>query len=96
MKATTEKTIKLKDGNTLPAGLPVTFQQDKPWLCLVQGERAEPFKVRVSSAFAPPCRDELEEAVSDGLCASVLGNSVEPDGWDSDGSPSWPLALGMI
>jgi hypothetical protein len=32
----------------------------------------------------------------DGICKSVLGNTVEPDGVDGFGAPSWYLALGLI
>ena len=96
MQAYTEKTIKLKDGGTLPKGLPVTFDKAKPWLCYAKGEREEPYKIRVKSAFEMPELGELEEAVMDGVCNSVLGESVEPDGWDCHGSPSWLLALGLI
>ncbi len=91
----TEKLIKLKTGEILPAGLPVTFQKDNWSSCLVQGDRPEPYRIRVSSAFNMPSMDELEEAVNDGVCPSVAGHSVEPDGWDHEGSPSWLLALGM-
>lgn len=87
----TEKSIKLKDGSILPAGLPVTFQESTPSICLVDGR-----KVRVSSAFVPPSMDELEEASNDGVCPSISGETVEPDGWDCHGSPSWLLALGVI
>jgi hypothetical protein len=40
--------------------------------------------------------DELEEMGMDGDCESVLGNSVEPDGYDEYGAPSWLLAFGLI
>lgn len=92
----TEKAIKLKTGETLPKGLPVSFQKDCPSACLVHGERDHPFRVRVTSAFRAPSLDSLQEAVCDGVCESVAGHSVEPDGWDHEGSPSWLLALGMI
>ena len=95
-KAHTERELKMKDGTTVPKGCPVQFIKDKPWLCYVQGERHDAYRVRVKNAFNPPSVEELEEAVSDGACDSVLGNRVEPDGWDSDGSPSWLLALGLI
>lgn len=95
---TTQKEIRLKDGVTLPVGLPVEFIKTSPSICLVQcGDlRPGPARVRVTSAFQCPTLEELEGAVSDGVCESVGGDSVEPDGWDSEGSPSWLLALGMI
>ncbi len=96
MKALTKKQIELKSGEILPKGLPVTFCQDSPSICLVQGERIEPYKIRVSSAFHAPSIGKLERQSNDGVCDSILGKRVEPDGWDEHGSPSWLLALGMI
>ena len=92
---TTEKSIKLKTGATIPAGLPVTFLQDSPSRCLVRDGSLE-YRVRVTSAFHAPEMDELEEANNDGVCPSIGGEQVEPDGWDSNGAPSWLLALGLI
>ena len=87
----TQRQIKLKDGGTLDKGLPVQFDKTAPWVCTVAGRR-----VRVSSAFARPDQEELEEMANDGICVSVAGHQVEPDGWDYENTPSWLLALGMI
>jgi len=38
---------------------------------------------------------DVEEAMSDGVCLSLTGENVEPDGWDSQGFPSLLLALGL-
>lgn len=43
-----------------------------------------------------PTLAELQEAMSDGVCATVSGDEIEPDGIGSDGAPSWLLALGFI
>lgn len=91
----TEKAIKLKTGDTLPQGLPVSFIQDNSTVCLVHGD-ARDYRVRITSAFKAPDLEELQEAVSDGICPSIGGDSVEPDGWGSEGDPSWLMALGMI
>lgn len=96
MKITTEKAIKLKTGEIFPKGLHVSFNEATPSLCLVRGERLEPYKIRITSAFNSPSLDDLEEMVNDGVCESVAGERTEPDGWDEHGSPSWLLALGMI
>lgn len=93
---TTQKSIKLKTGEILPKGLPVSFNSENHSTCLVQGERAEPYRVRITSAFEAPSIEELGDAVNDGVCESVLGETVEPDGIDCYNSPSWLLALGMI
>jgi hypothetical protein len=88
--------IKLKDGSTLPAGLPVTFIPNRASVCLVQGERVEPFKVRVSSAFKAPTVKTMEKWCNNGIAKSIGGKNVETDGWDEKGTPSWVLAAGLI
>lgn len=92
----TEKPIKLKDGSTLPAGLPVSFIPASPRTCNVHCDRDKPVHVRITSAFISPTMDEIEDAVCDSVCLSIGGETVEPDGWDSNGAPSWLLALGLI
>jgi hypothetical protein len=92
----TKKEIRLKTGETLPAGLPVTFNETFAQICVVTDSNNVPHRVRVTSAFKSPSLRTLEKASMDGICPSVGGEKVEPDGWDSKGSPSWLLALGMI
>lgn len=98
----TQKEIKTKSGEILPKGSPVTFRgldeenSRNSSLCLVQGIRPEPYKVRITSAFKTPSMEELEEWTNDGVCESIAGERVEPDGWDEHGSPSWLLAMGLI
>jgi len=43
-----------------------------------------------------PSMRQLEEWTFDSVCESLLGETVEPDGYSSDGAPSWLLALGLI
>ncbi len=93
---TTEKEIKLKIGKTLPKGTPVQFNPESNRNCLVMDDLGVVYTVRITSAFNPPSLEELEEAVNDGICQSIAGESVEPDGRDQYNSPSWLLALGMI
>ena len=92
----TQKEIKLKTGETLPKGLPVTFCADKNTICLVHGQREEPYRIHISAAFKTPSMRQLERWTFDSVCESVAGEVVEPDGHDEHGSPSWLLALGMI
>jgi hypothetical protein len=40
--------------------------------------------------------EELMEMVAEGVCETVDGCIVEPDGTCEHGSPSWLLALGLI
>lgn len=91
----TQKEIRVKDGNVLPVGLPVTFLPHSSIACLVHGETRD-YRVRIVSAFRAPDLEELQEAVDDGVCPSICGDSVEPDGYGSEGDPSWMLALGLI
>lgn len=91
----TQKEIKLKIGITLPKGLNVEFKPDSPSRCFVFHE-GNKYQVRISSAFKAPSMGKLEKMSDDGICCSIAGNNVEPDGWDSEGSPSWLLALGLI
>jgi hypothetical protein len=44
----------------------------------------------------PPGLHTLEKWNSDGVVKTPTGQKVEPDGWASDGSPSWFLVLGVI
>jgi hypothetical protein len=97
----TKLELRVKDGNggvrILPAGLPVTFSKEKPSVCFITHEsREKPYCVRITSAFRAPSLKKLEEWTFDSICESVGGENVEPDGWDSNGSPSWLLAIGMI
>lgn len=97
----TKLEVKVKDGNggvrILPVGLPVTFDKANPSRCLISHEsRVEPYRVRVTSAFREPSISTLEKWNDDGVCKSIGGERVEPDGWDSKGSPSWMLAIGII
>ena len=43
-----------------------------------------------------PSERKLEKWSGDSVAGSVFGHQVKPDGWDSEGSPSWLLALGFI
>ena len=92
----TELPIKLKDGSTLPAGLPVSFTANPRVVLVTTPERDEPLRIRTTSAFRPPELDELAEMAGDGLCLSVAGETVEPDGHDPHGAPSWLLVLDLI
>lgn len=93
----TQKDIKLKDGSTLPKGLPVTFIPDKYSRCLVHSPtRSEPYQVRITSAFKAPSVATLTRWGFEGYCKTPTGHKVEEDGHGPDGSPSWTLALGFI
>jgi hypothetical protein len=93
----TQKEIKLKDGSTLPKGLPVSFIPDKDSRCLVHSPaHPAPLQVRITSAFKAPSAATLNRWTWDGICKTPTGHRVEPDGHGPDGSPAWLLALGFI
>jgi hypothetical protein len=93
----TKKEIKLKDGSTLPKGLPVSFIPGKDSRCLVHSPlHPEPLQVRITSAFKMPSMALLERWGYEAVCLTPTGKRVEPDGHGEDGSPSWLLVCGWI
>lgn len=44
----------------------------------------------------PPTLKTLEKQESNGIVNTCTGHRVEPDGYGSDGSPSWLLVIGLI
>ena len=98
------KAFSLKDGTIITSGTDcaLTFNHERPSLVTILPTGYRQFNTataklpRFFASIEAPSMEELEEANSDGVCPSVLGDRVEPDGWDSEGSPSWMLALGYI
>ena len=45
---------------------------------------------------APPSISTLEKWERDGFCKTVTGEKTEPDGYGSNGAPSWLLVMGVI
>lgn len=43
-----------------------------------------------------PSMNRLEKMSNDGVCTTVTGERVEPDGVAADGSASWLLVMGVI
>ncbi len=41
-------------------------------------------------------QDDLQDTLFDSTCVSLTGDTVEPDGWDSEGFPSILLACGLM
>lgn len=104
MKYKTIKEVAFKSGRVIAKGteFSVSFFRDRPWSCEIHPENGDSFKMKVAglprltNEIHSPGMEDLEEWVCDSICESVLGEQVEPDGWDEHGSPSWLLALGMI
>jgi hypothetical protein len=103
----TSRELKLKDGRVIPKDTPVEIK----WLPKEQNGHAlaevhaggEVFKTKIRNFHTfiqgfpkPPTNATLEKWVGDGVAKTVTGQKVEPDGWGSDGSPSWLLAMGLI
>ena len=105
IKTTKRSFISSKQGVTIAAGEQVTVSFDVKRKST--GEDHPSFfrittsdkRTIVSRSFkgigiAVPSVAKLERFGS--IAKSVFGNQVEPDGWDSEGSPSWLLVLGLI
>lgn len=99
----TVKEFTAKDGTVIPAGseLKVDWKGGtKPFVTIesagIQDLRTKNKNVALLLGIHIPDMDELEEESNDGVCSSVLGESVEPDGYDQYGSPSWLLVYGVI
>lgn len=102
----TKKEIKLKSGEIIPLGAPVTVKFDEltPHLALVTTPSiGREIKLRATNCFQyfkgfakPPGMTAMMRQMDDGICRSICGEKVEPDGYDQHGSPSWALAMGII
>lgn len=91
----TKKTIKLKDYSVIPAGSKIIcFESDR--IMQVLRPDGGTARVRITSGFNRPPNAKLEKWALGGVCRSVLGAKVEPDGHGPNGEPSWLLALGLI
>ena len=87
----------LKDGGKVPIGSPIiAFDKEYPTICHIQLDDGRIVKCRIRSVLKQPTKVLLERWAMDSVCESVLGNTVEPDGRDEHGAPSWLLAMGMI
>lgn len=99
---TTKNPVKLKSGGQIPAGAIVNWSKGKAtitWVSedgVVQESRLSARGAARALGIEEPSYTQLEAWVLDSVCDSVLGEQVEPDGYDPAGSPSWLLAFGMI
>lgn len=106
MDNVTTTALSLKNRRTgetveIPAGAVISWKAGKAiatWI--VDGSATERPIGALSAArgleIEQPDLDQLSEWVHDGVCDSILGERVEPDGIDEHGSPSWLLAMGML
>lgn len=93
-----------KNPVTVPAGttIELKFSKDKPQFGYFQysgGLRATQLALAHKSLTGiskPPSIGRLQKMGDDGIATTPTGKRTEPDGYGSDGSPSWLLVLGMI
>jgi hypothetical protein len=107
MNLTNAREIKFKNGLVIPVGtnLTLTFTTGQTVANLTGGAAGGvpvTMKLRCSSLpryftkFKVPSLKTMEKWSDDGVAKSMLGQRVEPDGYDDAGSPSWMLAMGII
>jgi hypothetical protein len=91
------KDLSLKDGSTITKGTLIEFvrHSDMPSVGIWNVNGVER-KMRYRSIIKQPSIASLERWDMDGICNSVFGARVEPDGYGPQGEPSWILAMGMI
>lgn len=103
MKGNTLRDIRFKDGYRISKGDMILIGWADP---KHQATRAQVYhgnrllNVPAVTALAwigiSASLSELEAATFDGTCETPNGHSVEPDGVDADGVPSWLLIHGLI
>jgi len=107
MNLVNNKEIKFNNGLVIPVGTSVgIIFKDGGTVCELSGGSAGgipvTMKLRCSSLpryftkFKAPSLKTMQKWSNDGVAKSMLGQRVEPDGYDSEGSPSWMLVAGII
>lgn len=104
INSTTKAPRNLKDGSVIPTGtkVSITFDRTRPFVALVTLPDGRTIHAKAIALMAwvkefPRYTDaDVTDAMYDGICPSLRGYDVEPDGWDEEGSPSILLALGVI
>ena len=85
--------------NTFPVGSTVNVEFDNTKMILSQnGINVKCSAKNYVKYFGGkvPSLKALEKWSADGYCKTVTGQMTELDGFGSDGSPSWLIALSMI
>jgi hypothetical protein len=99
MKTTNTSPIKFKDGKIIAVGTvcELSFTGENNIVTVNGVYRLSAGRLpRYFKKFKAPSMKTLEKWSDEGIAKSILGRRVEPDGYDSDGSPSWMLAIGII
>lgn len=107
MKTTTKKSFTSKKGTAINKGERVTVsftvkgkasQEFLPNYVRIRTEDGRSIITRnfKGAGIRVPSMRALEHWACDSVCESVFGSVIEPDGWDSEGSPSWLLVFGIV
>jgi hypothetical protein len=97
--------LKWKDGSITPAGTSVhiDFCELRPGRIYVtvgdvvyKTGLVNKAHERFTGINKVPGPRTLEKYSNDGIAKTVTGEKTEPDGFGSDGSPSWLLVVGII
>jgi hypothetical protein len=103
IKGETIREIRFRDGYIIPKGDTLLIDwpdaRARPMeVEVLHRDRAFPGRAATSLLWIglSPAPAELEAAVSEGACETPAGHSVEPDGIDCEGNPSWLLIYGLI
>lgn len=100
----TKMELKWKDGSVTPAGssVHIDFCNLRPGrIYVTDGDRvyktglvnAQKYYTGINKA---PSLMTLEKYNSDGIAKTVTGEKTEPDGFGTNGAPSWMLVMGII
>lgn len=73
-------------------------KDDAPYERWLAGKREkyESLPAWAKNVRSIPSAATLDKWSNDGVCRTVTGDMVEPDGEGPDGAPSWLVALGLI
>ena len=101
MEKLTLHNITLNAGTLIPAGTRGDGQfcnrtHGRPFMVVTPVGFASFRTMRFTTFFKRPRMVTLARWSFDGIAKTVTGKRCEPDGYGSDGSPSWLLALDMI
>lgn len=97
--------LKWKDGTVTLAGTPVhidfcEIRPDRIYVTIGQTVYQTGLTNKGHERFTGigkvPGLRTLEKYSNDGIAKTVTGEKTEPDGFGSDGSPSWMLVVGII
>jgi hypothetical protein len=93
----TFQSLTLKSGESIPKGTVLEFvRHGEVVSCGIFYLNGRELKMRYRSVIKEPSFNCLQKWSDDGICKSVFGAKVEPDGFGTMGEPSWLLASGMI